>query len=938
MFDDDDGVPHVDEAHQDVEEFLDVGEVQADRRLVEDVEGVAVRPFSQFAGELDPLRLAPREGRRRLAEADVPQPHVVQELELPADRRDVLEEAEGLLDGHVEDLGDVLVLVPHVEGIQVEPMPAADIAGHIDVREEVHLDLDQAVPLAGLAAPPLHVEAEPARFVAPEPRLGKAGEEVADVREDAGVGDGIRAGGPPDGLLVHQDDPLDAAEIGDAADLAACRLLLVDPPGERLVQGLDDHRALPRAGNPGHRGEDPDGDSDVDLPEVVLVRPLQDDPPFRRGPALLRQGNGLSAGEIGARQGNGACADLLRRPLEDNLAPVYPRPRTHVDDLVRFHHHVLVVLHDQDGVSHVAESLQGGNQADVVPLVEADGRLVEDVQDAHQPRADLRGKADPLPLASGEAPRRPLQAQVIHADVEEEAEPLADLLHHPFRHLRLLRGQRDRHQKVEAGTDRHPTDLVDVLPRNPHREALLLQPGALAGRAVPEVDIPRKVQADVERGRLLVAPVELVQNPLEGPGIEEPPTAPIGVEADLLVPGAVEEDVLDRRRELLERGVDVELVVVGQGVDRLKVVERVAARPGHDRPLPDGKPRVGDDELLVEVHPGSQPTAVRAGAVGAVEGEHPGGELGDADAAVRAGVPLAEEHLPPAGQGDADQAVGEPRGGLQGVAQALPDPLLDDQAVDDHVDVVALVLIEGDLLGELPEVAVHADADIALLQEFPELLLELPLLPPGERGHDRQPCVRGVGEERLQHRIDRLGLDLLPAEVTVGNADPGEEQPEVIVDLRHRSHGGAGVMGGRPLFDGDGWREPLDRLHLGLVHLPDELPRVGGERLYVAPLPLGVDRVEGERRLPRTGDAGDDHEPVARDVDADVLEVMLGCALDFDPVHYRLISMCDFARRSMSHSSNFFSVFSMSSFPWISSRTDSMDLSPAPRRSITRMM
>ena len=273
----------------------------------------------------------------------------------------------------------------------------------------------------------------------------------------------------------------------------------------------------------------------------------------------------------------------------------------------------------------------------------------------------------------------------------------------------------------------------------------------------------------------------------------------------------------------------------------------MAARPGDDRPLPDGKPPVGDDELLVEIHPGAQPPAVRAGPVGAVEGEHPGGEIRDADAAVRAGVQFAEEDLIPAGHGDADQAVGERRRRFQGVAQPLPDPLLDDQAVDHHIDVVPPVLVEDDLLGQLPDLAVHADADVPLLHELLELLLELPLFPAGDGGEDRQPCIRRIREDRRQHRIDRLGLDLLAALVAVGDSDPGEEEAEVVVNLRHRPHGGPGVVGRRPLLDGDRRGEPFDGLHVGLVHLPDELPGIGGERLHIAPLTLCVDRVEGER-------------------------------------------------------------------------------------------
>jgi len=106
----------------------------------------------------------------------------------------------------------------------------------------------------------------------------------------------------------------------------------------------------------------------------------------------------------------------------------------------------------------------------------------------------------------------------------------------------------------------------------------------LAGRALAQVDVPRQVHADMEGGRLLVTPVELVQDPLKRVGEEVTSASPVGIEADLLLSGTVEEDIPDLIRQLLKRRVDVELVMVGQRVDRLEIVERVASRPGDDRP------------------------------------------------------------------------------------------------------------------------------------------------------------------------------------------------------------------------------------------------------------------------------------------------------------------------------------------------------------------
>ena len=79
-------------------------------------------------------------------------------------------------------------------------------------------------------------------------------------------------------------------------------------------------------------------------------------------------------------------------------------------------------------------------------------------------------------------------------------------------------------------------------------------------------------------------------------------------------------------------------------------------------------------------------------------------------------------------------------------------------------------------------------------------------------------------------------------------------------------------------------REALDVVDVGLLHEPEELAGVGGERLYITPLTLRVDRVEGEGGLAGSAEAGDDHQPIARDRDGDVLEVVLARSNDGDAV------------------------------------------------------
>ena len=270
--------------------------------------------------------------------------------------------------------------------------------------------------------------------------------------------------------------------------------------------------------------------------------------------------------------------------------------------------------------------------------------------------------------------------------------------------------------------------------------------------------------------------------------------------------------------------------------------------------------------------------AALAGAVGRVEGEDPRLQLGDRGAAVEAGELLGEEqrlgsrvvdHL------DFDQAGGEAGGGLDRLGEAAAQVGLHHQPVDDDGDVVFVFLVEDDLLVEPPQLAVDFDPRVAL---EPELLEELPVLafaPAHDRRHDHEFGPLLERHQAIDDLLLGLAGDLGPALGAVRDADPRPEQAQVVVDLGHRADGRARVARGRLLVDRDRRREPLDRVDVGLLHQAEELARVGRERLDVAPLALGVDRVEGKARLAGAREPGDHDQRVARQLNVDVLEVVL---------------------------------------------------------------
>ena len=127
---------------------------------------------------------------------------------------------------------------------------------------------------------------------------------------------------------------------------------------------------------------------------------------------------------------------------------------------------------------------------------------------------------------------------------------------------------------------------------------------------------------------------------------------------------------------------------------------------------------------------------------------------------------------------------------------------------------------------------------------------------------------------RVHDLLGGLAGDGLAALRAVRRRDGAVEDAQVVVDLGDGRDDGARVAGRRALLDGDCRGEALDPLDVGLLQAVEELARVGGERLDVASLALGVERVEGEGGLPAPREARDDGQGIAGDDDVDALQVV----------------------------------------------------------------
>ncbi len=388
-------------------------------------------------------------------------------------------------------------------------------------------------------------------------------------------------------------------------------------------------------------------------------------------------------------------------------------------------------------------------------------------------------------------------------------------------------------------------------PGDSDRQRLGLEPVALAGAAGAVVLVALELLTHPSAVGLAIAPLHVGDHPFERPLYLVDPTALVVAEPDLRPFRSVKQHASRLLWQVAPPLGLVEAIVLGQRLDGLPVVGRLTLGPGRDRALEKRQALVGHDQARIEEQLHPEPVAGGAGPERRVEREEPRLDFRDGEARhrtgelLRKGEPLRLLAIGRRGLQDGD-AVREIERGAQAVGEPRLQPLAHHDPVHHHVDVVPELLVE--LRGgvEIVEFAVHLHPLEAALQQVSEFLaiLTLPV------AHDRRQQV-GAGSLRqrhddVDHLADLLRLDRLAGRRRVRRADPREQEAHVVVDLGDRADGRARVLRCGLLLDRDRRRQARDMVHVRLLHHVEELPGVGRQALDIAPLALGVDRVEGE--------------------------------------------------------------------------------------------
>ena len=287
--------------------------------------------------------------------------------------------------------------------------------------------------------------------------------------------------------------------------------------------------------------------------------------------------------------------------------------------------------------------------------------------------------------------------------------------------------------------------------------------------------------------------------------------------------------------EVLPRQILGNLVELADRFDQPREVATTTTSPRLDRATRNGLLLVGDHESSIDLEHGAEAIAMRAGAVGRIEREIPGGELVERLAVARArqvlteddrlGITLLRDDLE---FGDATREV-ERR--LDRVGEPALDPFAQDETVDDNGDVVRLIALEFEfvLLVEIDELPVDDGSDEPLAGEVGKQSVVASLSALHDRSEDlesqpflhRQDLVDDLLRCLAHQRFTRLGI--------VRDTDASEQEAQIVVDLGDGADRRPRVAACGLLVDRDRRGKPFDEIDIGLVHLPQELAGVGAQ-------------------------------------------------------------------------------------------------------------
>ena len=107
---------------------------------------------------------------------------------------------------------------------------------------------------------------------------------------------------------------------------------------------------------------------------------------------------------------------------------MHARSRADVADIVGIEHGFVVVLDNHKGVAEIAELFKCGDELCIIPFMQTDTGLVENIEHTLKRGTDLGCKADSLAFSARKGARRTGKCQITQSHVLQKTETVFNFL------------------------------------------------------------------------------------------------------------------------------------------------------------------------------------------------------------------------------------------------------------------------------------------------------------------------------------------------------------------------------------------------------------------------------------------------------------------------------------------------------------------------------
>ena len=258
------------------------------------------------------------------------------------------------------------------------------------------------------------------------------------------------------------------------------------------------------------------------------------------------------------------------------------------------------------------------------------------------------------------------------------------------------------------------------------------------------------------------------------------------------------EHIMNLLRVFLKRSVQIKSVLFAEGIQN-RMCEAGFVRAGlpaqnSNRAFIDGKRWIRDYQFFRELHFISQAETLRTRAEGIIKGKTSWLNFLNTDPAVRAGKALAEIQRFAVDHIYYQKSFCQMEHTLHRIRQPFLNSRTHNQAVHNNFNIVFNIFLQSDVLGQFIHISIYADTYISAALCMLQKLCMSAFAAAHYRSQKLDPCPLRKRHNLIHHLIHSLLCDLPAAFRAVRNTNSRIKKPEIVVDLRHSSHGRTGIV------------------------------------------------------------------------------------------------------------------------------------------------